>query len=581
MQVNVLLRNFIYYALIIVFTTVIITTIVSREFKRNHINDLSVTLKKQAEVIGIEVGELVTMKKYSEADSIIDLIARLTKNRITVIRPDGKVIAESDLLEDKMEDHSSRPEFVQALQTGQGKIVRFSKTANQNMLYVASLIYNPQTKRPVAVIRTSAYLSQIQKSLKEINRKIIGSSIAVTIIALLLAILSSRNLTKPIRIITKVAEQIRNGQFNSRIVLKRKDEIGRLSNSINEMAESLAILFNNLNAEREEVKTILSSMTEGVIVLDDKNRIIIVNDTLKNIADFSKEIQGKYYWEVIQNTDLENLIRQVSITNTLQKQEIEFKNKIFWASANVINKTNNKRTIIVLHDITEYKNLEQVKSEFIANVSHELKTPLTSIKGFAETLEAEAGPKYKKFAEIIRRNADRLINIVSDLLVISEMERKEFKLTVEPIDLSLMLNNIKKIFAGKIKAKRLIFKVEVDDNGKIIKGDPFLIEQMFVNLIDNAIKYNKEKGKIAIKSSKVDNHIKIEIEDTGIGIEQEHQARIFERFYVVDKSRSRKMGGTGLGLSIVKHIVLTHHGAIQVQSELDKGTKFIITIPIS
>ncbi len=580
MRLNILFRHFISYAIIIVFLTTIITIIVSREFKRSNINNLTTSLEKQADIISAEIADLLSEKKYSEIDSLVGLIARQIETRITIIRVDGKVIAESDYREDKMEDHSSRPEFIQAIQSGKGKIIRFSKTVNQNMLYVAVPIRNADN-RLVAVVRTSAYLAQIEQSIKQINRKIIGSAIILTILALLLSIITSRNLTKPIRVISKVAEQIKSGQFNARLVLNRKDEIGRLAGSINEMAESLGTMFDSLNEEQGKIKTILSSMTEGLIVLDEKNRIALVNDSFKNISGYPDEIQGKYYWEVIQNTALENLIRQVNITNALQNQEIEFKDKFFWASAIVISRPHYKRIVILLHDVTEYKNLEKIKSEFVANVSHELKTPLTSIKGFAETLEDEASPKYKKFAETIRRNADRLINIVSDLLTISELERNELAINLEPIDLSLMLNNIKKIFAGKIKAKKISVKIELGEDAKEFKGDAFLIEQMFVNLIDNAVKYNKEKGKILVRSFKFDNQIKIEVEDTGIGIGEEHCPRIFERFYVVDKSRSRKMGGTGLGLAIVKHIVLSHNGKIDVESELGKGTKFVITLPIA
>jgi two-component system phosphate regulon sensor histidine kinase PhoR len=578
MRFNILLRNFIYYALIIIFTTLIVILIASRELKKSNIQSLELSLLKQSQLIAASTTDLAIQGEYASADSVIKELAKNINTRITIIRIDGKVIGESEFASEKMEDYTSRPEFIQAVQTGVGKIIRFSKTTNQDMLYVAIPIL--KNNKPIAVIRTSSYLSELHKNLRMVNKKIIYSAIILTVLALLLAILSSRGLTKPIRVITNVAERIKNGDFNSRIISRRTDEIGRLSSSINEMAESLDKLFNSLTVEREEIRTILSSMTEGLIILDDKDRVILANDNFKNmISDFSGIIEGKYYWEVLQNSEFVDLIKQTNLTNIRQSREIEFKSKFYLANANVVTKTRDKKMVVVLHDITGFKNLAKVKSDFVANVSHELKTPLTSIKGFAETLAKESGKKYRKLVEPIQRNAERLINIVQDLLSVSELERKDEELHIEQVDLSVMLANIKKIFLSRIKEKRISFKSELSDDARFIKGDPFLIEQMLVNLIDNAIKYNVEKCKIRIKSYVNDNNIIIEIEDTGIGIAQEHLPRIFERFYVIDKSRSRKLGGTGLGLSIVKHIVLSHNGKIDVESELGKGTKFVITLP--
>lgn len=578
MRFNILLRNFIYYALIIVFTTLIITIIASREYKKNYLNTLELSLQKQAEIIGADIKDLVLNGQYLQVNLIINEIAKKTNTRITVIRIDGRVIGESDQDLKTMEDHSSRPEFIQAMKFGVGRQIRYSETTKREMMYIAILLL--QNNKPIIVIRTSAYLSEIQKTISAVNKKIIYSAIVLTILALLLAILSSRNLTKPIRIITKVAERIKNGEFDSRIVLKRKDEIGRLSSSINEMAESLDNLFSTLKAEREEIKSILSSMTEGLIVLDEKEKIVLANDNFRTIVGLTEDnIQGKYYWEVIKNMQFSDLVKEIKETGIRQNKEIELNNKLYSANGALALKAKDRKTIIVLHDITEIKNLERLKSDFIANVSHELKTPLTSIKGFAETLEQEGGKKYQKFAETIRRNADRLINIVQDLLMISELERKEEKIQIEQINLKEMFGNIKKLFSAKIKEKKLKYQVTISDEANILNGDPFLVEQMLTNLIDNAIKYNIEKGKIFITASRIENNIKIMVEDTGIGIGQEHLSRIFERFYVIDKSRSRRLGGTGLGLAIVKHIVLSHNGKIEVESEVGKGTKFIITFP--
>ncbi|MEO0091103.1 MAG: ATP-binding protein [candidate division WOR-3 bacterium] len=578
MRINLFLRHFLLYALIIVLTTLIITLITSYEYRKYYLKTLENNLQKQAEIISAEIKDDLINNRYKQINTFIKTIASQINTRITIIRNDGLVIAESDYQADKMEDHSTRTEFIQAIQKGLGKKIRFSKTTQQNMLYVAiPVIVN---NKAIAVVRTSAYLRQIEKDLSAVNTKIIFLAAILTILALVLAFITSKNLTEPIRLITKAAERIKNGEFQTHIISSRKDEIGKLTDTINKMAESLRNLFEDLHSEREEIKSILSAMTEGLVVINDRDQIIMTNDSFKTIAGIKNNIIGQYYWQVIKSRQFSDIVKALKDKKICRNQVIEINHNIYSVSGKLVtNQLGHNKAIIILHDITEAKKLEQVKADFIANVSHELKTPLTSIKGFADTLTDELDKKYLKFVKAISRNADRLINIVQDLLIISDLENREQKLHTEKINFSEMLNNIKKMFSESLKSKKLKFKISIDDNAQNYQGDYFLIEQMLTNLIDNAIKYNVEKGKIEIRINKINNNIKITVEDTGIGISQEHLDRIFERFYVVDKSRSRKLGGTGLGLSIVKHIVLSHNGEIKVESEVGKGTRFIITLP--
>jgi len=578
MRLNLLFRNFIYFALIIVFTTLIITIIASRQYRKSYLNTLELSLQKQAEIVSANVKDLLLKGKYGQVDSMITAIALKTATRITVIRSDGFVIGESDHETKQMEDHSTRTEFMQVLQGGIGRKIRYSETTNQEMLYVAVPVLD--NNKVIAVIRTSSYLAQIKSNLDAINKKIVYSAVILGVLALFFALLTSRNLTKPIRLLTQTAERIKNGEFQTHIIVKRKDEVGRLTEAVNKMAESLNNLFAALSSEREEIKSILASMAEGLVVLNENDQIIMTNDSFKDIITATNNIIGRYYWQVIKSSQFSELVKDIKEKMVCRNKEIEINNNVYSASGKLIENHGQRiKTIIVLHDITEAKKLEQVKADFIANVSHELKTPLTSIKGYADTLSDEVGKTYQKFAKTISRNADRLINIVQDLLVISDLEHREQKLQIEKINLKEMLANIKKMLATILKAKKLKFNISVADNAQYIMGDYFLIEQMLTNLIDNAIKYNVEKGKINVTVNKIDNHIKIIVEDSGIGISEEYLPRIFERFYVVDKSRSRKLGGTGLGLSIVKHIVLSHNGEIKVESEVGKGTRFIITLP--
>ena len=257
-------------------------------------------------------------------------------------------------------------------------------------------------------------------------------------------------------------------------------------------------------------------------------------------------------------------------------EELELNDRIYLCSATFLEAR--EETIVIFHDITERKNVEKMKRDFVVNVSHELRTPLTAIKGYVETLEEEVDKKGRRYVEVIKRNTERLIAIVQDLLLLSELEEKE-SLEIEKVNIKEIVENVIRISEHKLKEKKLDFRVNIENDIPPLRADFFKLEQMFVNLIDNAIKYT-EKGEISVSAKHDQEKIIIEIKDTGIGIPKEHLNRIFERFYVVDKSRSRKLGGTGLGLSIVKHIVILHKGKIDVESTAGAGTKFTVTLPL-
>jgi len=320
-------------------------------------------------------------------------------------------------------------------------------------------------------------------------------------------------------------------------------------------------------------------MVEGVVVLNSQKRVVLANKSFKKMGDFSSEpIIRKAYWEVLRNMDLKELIDKVFKSNETETSEIRYQNKVYLGNGTSLSMTRGKGIVIVLHNITEIKQLERVKADFVANVSHELRTPLTAIKGFVETLEEDASEQQKHFLEIVNKHTDRLTNLVSDLLLLSRIESKGKELEVEDVNLKEVMEDVLKIFEGKSKEKNLKLKLVTPDMLPLIKVDSFLIKQLFINLIDNAIKYTKE-GEIKVEIIPQNQKVEIRVSDTGIGISEEHLERIFERFYVVDKARSRQLGGTGLGLSIVKHIVLLHNGEIFVDSRVSKGTIFAITLP--
>jgi len=339
------------------------------------------------------------------------------------------------------------------------------------------------------------------------------------------------------------------------------------------MAENLEENFKKLKTDLSEIQIILSSIGEGLALLDREGRIILSNPAFKKMVG-NEEIDGKFYWEVVRSPEFLDFVRKLREGKENLKGEISFMEKDYLCSASPVPETNS--TIILLHDISEMKRLERIKRDFVINASHEFKTPLTSIKGFIEALEQEEKIN-KEYLKILKRNTERLINITNDIITIASLEAGEEPFSPEKINLKEIATTMLKLFEKQAKDKGIEFLIEAED--VYITGDPFLIEQVFVNLIDNALKYT-ERGKIKVKVYSKDRQAIIEVKDTGIGIPEEHLERIFERFYVVDKSRSRAKGGTGLGLPIVKHIILKHNGKIEVESEPGKGTTFRVFLPL-
>jgi len=575
---GIMWKHYFYYLLIIVLLVPSLIFFASREIERHYLKTIETNLKHQAELTEELLENLLSYKGTREIDELAKRIGKRINTRITVIGLDGQVLGDSEKDPQNMENHLTRPEIQQALKEGMGKSIRYSTTLKEEMLYIAL----PARKNGniTGIIRASFPLGQIRALVWNVNSKILYLALILAIFVLLLSFLSAKSITKPIKEMALVAKKIAKGNFNTRVSTKAKDEIGELSFSLNQMAQELQRLFTTLAVEREELQKILWAMVEGVVVLDSQKRIILANESFKKMCGFSSQsITGKPYWEILRNIDIERLIDKALSSGKTEASEIRYQDKIYLGNATLLSRTKEKEVLIVFHNITETKQLERVKADFVANVSHELRTPLTAIRGFVETLEEEAGEEQQHFLGIIKKHTDRLINLISDLLLLSKIEERGKELEVEDVNLKEAIRDVFKIFESKSKKKNLKLELIAPDIPPLIKADSFLIEQLFINLIDNAIKYTKE-GEVKIEVIPQNQKIKIRVSDTGIGIPEEHINRIFERFYVVDKARSRQLGGTGLGLSIVKHIVLLHNGEISVDSKVGRGTTFTIILPV-
>jgi len=571
MKRTIFFKIFLNFCLIILSLSMLVFFFSFRAIKHHYINILSLELKNLAYTLNLKVLPLVEAKDYERLDSLVKEVGKNTNTRITIIAPDGRVLADSEKDPHLMENHSNRPEVIQAKTKGFGKSLRFSTTLKKEMLYVAIPIES--NKKFLGILRVSLFLEDIDKLLSQLKLDLFGIVIFVTLFSLLGAIFFSRSLSRPLKELVSASKRIADGDFSVKVKFKRNDEVGELARSFNKMSEELKHLFDDLTLKQKELSSIISSLEEGLLVLDKEGRIILFNESFRKLARTNPE--GRHWWEVLRNPRVGELIEKAKKEKRISSENLELNEKEFLCSLVFI--PFKEELVIVFHDITEFKKLEKIKTDLVVNVSHELRTPLTAIKGYVETLEEEIEGDSKHYLDIIKRHTDRLINIVADLLLLSELEEKGLTQINEEVNLEKLVKDVFKIFEQKSKEKGLKLNLICEGN-PVVEGDAFKLEQMFINLVDNAIKYT-EKGEVLVCLKQADEEVIIKVKDTGIGIPKEHLDRIFERFYVVDKSRSKKLGGTGLGLSIVKHIVLLHNGKIDVKSSPGEGTEFIITFP--
>lgn len=575
MKRAIFLKLFGGYLLITIALAALILIFSFQTIRSHYINHLTNNLKNVGNTFGWEITPLLEQKKFQKIDSLAKIIGDKLDMRITVIVPDGTVIADSKADPKTMENHRNRPEIILALNRQTGNSIRFSATLKEPMLYVAVPIIKAQ--QTLGVFRTSLELKTINILLNDIRAKIFRIALIITILSLFGGLILTRSLSKPIGLLADAARRVATGDFSVRVFLKKQDELKELADSFNQMTAQIKNSFTELSQQKDELNTIIASIQEGFVVLDSKGKIRLSNEGFNKIVQ-NNLAEGKFYWEVLREPNFGELLKKVRDEKTNLTDELEFNGKVFLTSFACLSAKN--EIVVILHDITEFRKLERIKRDFVLSASHELRTPLTAIKGYVETLETKISKKNRQYLDVIKRHTERLINIVQDLLLLSKLEEKEIKPDFEAVNIKNLIENIKILFEPRFKEKRIDLKLAIEDDLPQIQGDSFKLEQMLINLIDNAIKYT-EKGEVKITAQRLNHDIRIEIKDTGIGMAKEHLPRIFERFYVVDKSHSRKIGGTGLGLSIVKHIVLLHNGKIDVESTPGVGTKFIITLPMN
>jgi two-component system phosphate regulon sensor histidine kinase PhoR len=582
-------KLFFSYLLIVLIPFLAAERYISSHLKDRLLQQVEDHLSKQASLLkGIIEKEYADQRPSFELDTLVKSMAKDLNERITFIDYQGTVLADTEIAPEDLrsvEDHSRRPEFIEAFKTSRGMAIRYSTTLRMDMMYLAVKV--APKREFLGVIRVSVPLTQVKSLIRSTEYSLATAFVLCVILILVLNVFVSRRLSQPVEEVTRAAEEISKGNFDVKAPLGGRGELGALGDSINVMASEIKKRVGEITQEKETLTTILRGMSDGVMVVNAQGEIILINNVLEGLLQRAFDVNGKTPVEVVRNAELQNGFDQVLEKGETFSMELFLTtpeaDRIFAVTiARLMHQDQTGGAVAVFHDITELKRVEQMRKDFVANVSHELRTPLTSIKGYAETL-CEEGiqnvPKADSFANIILKHANRLSALVQDLLSLTQLESQSIPINRQEVDLHKILDGAVLVVKPTTETKKLTIATEGVAENTVVWADRDQIGQALLNLLDNAVKYTPEGGSVSVSASDTGTEVHVTVADTGIGIPREHLNRIFERFYRVDKNRSRELGGTGLGLSIVKHIIQSHGGRVWVNSELEEGSAFSLSLP--
>ncbi len=557
--------------------------------KQSYMNGVETNLKNSA----IFIRDYYLVKKSANDPELRETMAEMASDlnmRITLIAAEGNVIYDSEMDFHLMENHSEREEVKAALSGKIGITKRYSTTREMDLYYLALPVEEKQGDH-VKVIRLSVPLKEIESYNYQLIYNIALAALVGIIFSMFIGYRLLSSILLPIKDLKNIARKVAEGQYNEKVVISNNDELGDLAKTFNYMTEELTKNMKEINSQNSKMNAILTSLVSVVIAVDRDMHVMFMNREAEKLFGISEgEAQGRYVLEVFRNSAILDQVKDLLRARDYIKTEIEIFDRMqrtYHVYANPIldftTTPENIGVVMVFQDVTEIRKLENMRKDFVANVSHELKTPLTSIRGFVETLKNGAVEKPEvrdRFLDIIDVETTRLAQLITDLLVLSDIEKQTEQTTKDAISVTQVAEEVVVLLAGSAKEKNVELILETSEELPLVYGNVNWMKQMFINLIDNGIKYSKEQGVVKVTLSQENEMVCISIADNGIGIDEEHIERLFERFYRVDKARSRSVGGTGLGLAIVKHIILSFNGEIKVNSELHHGTEFIIRIPI-
>ncbi len=536
-----------------------------------------------------------------DLQALVRDLSSLALVRVTLVAADGSVLADSAVPDRELaaiENHRTRPEIQSAITTGFGTDLRTSHTTGEQTLYRAIGLKQDGDPTYSVFLRLGLPMTMLEQELSQLQRNLALAFGIAFLIAVALSVWLARGLTKPLSDMAKAASQLAAGDHDVHIQTSSHDEVGLLGDALNHMTAELRVKIEELSEDRSQLLAMLTSMVEGVMVLDYRGRVLQVNPPLERMFDISRsEARGRRCADVFQHPELNQLVSNVLASRSGQEAEIILSpgGRCVHVEASIAGgeQDNEACAVLVLHDITELRRLENIRKDFVANVSHELRTPLTSIKGYVEALidGGKDDPETNlHFLDIILKQSDRLNLILDDLLQLSKIESGQVLFKRDPLHISTVIERTLAMLKPLADKKGHHLTSWVAPDLPLIAGDEERLVQVMANLIDNAIKYTPEHGTVTVAAHRatsgpasggsVSDQIDLTVTDTGMGIPERDRPRVFERFYRVDKARSRELGGTGLGLAIVKHIVEGHGGQVWVEPNVPTGSRFVVRLPV-
>ncbi len=558
----------------------------SRTLKTFHYEQTAADLRSRAQLVSQQLQGRFDPTQRLLLSQLVRRLGESSGTRITIIRKDGLVLADSHEDAGRMENHHERPEIISAVSGSGGMSIRFSHTLGQTLMYVA-IPFNANGA-VLGTVRTAVSLADVDDALTAIYQRLFVAGLIIALLAAPLSWFLSRRICRPLELMTVAAQHFSQGEFDVPMIQARTEEAHRLATAFNSMAHELADRIHREVDQRSEIEAILGCMVEGIIAVDNDERVIRLNAAAAKLFDVAPtDKPGQTIQELIRHAELQRFVGRALSSPEPLEDELTFlggEKRFLHVQAAPLTGSLNERVgvLIVLHDLTRLRQLESVRRDFVANVSHELKTPITAIRGAVETLldEEDQDPAYLQFLQIIFKQSERLNALVEDLLDLSRIEQgvSEGGWELQKELLLPVLEGAKNACESLLEKHRVRIEIECPERLQVRMNAP-LLEQAVINLLSNAIKASEADKRVVVKAMELEDRVLLQVQDFGCGIEEKHVPRLFERFYRVDLARSRSLGGTGLGLAIVKHIVTAHQGEIKVRSKQGEGSLFSIVLP--
>ncbi|KKI91746.1 alkaline phosphatase [Bacillus sp. SA1-12] len=577
-------RSRLLFALIILVITVLIGLglLLGQIFNSYYMNSYKESLKREAKITKTLVFEKGLPEE--EAYDFVNEMGKSFTSHFTVLNEKDQVLYEAGELAEGHNHQRMIDDILPLMKNKQDGY--FFMDQKEKQAYYGIPVTEGESYKGIVLVTSS--INELDKANKQMWAILLISLGSAFFIILFLGVKITSRYTKPIESATKVAMELAKGNYKARTYEDHLDETGMLSQSINILARNLQDMTRAQEMQQDRLQTLIENMGSGLILIDGRGYINLVNRAYKELFEVdSAEFLYQLYYDAFNHKEIIELVEEIFMTEVKVRKQLHIPLKIerkhFEVYGAPIIGTNDewKGIVLVFHDITELKKLEQMRKDFVANVSHELKTPITSIKGFSETLlDGALNDKQtaKYFLSIILKESDRLQSLIQDLLDLSKIEQQGFQLSIQTCDIREVLEDIYIILQGKSQEKEVDLSLQIPDGLLYIEGDLYRLKQIFINLMSNALNYTPKGGSVQVKVEKYNHYLLIKVTDTGIGIKAEEIPRIFERFYRVDRARSRNSGGTGLGLAIVKHLVEAHKGQLSVTSEIGEGTTFTVKL---